>query len=269
MLCISHTGWTNYKSELRIVLIGGREMNDGEQSEKSLIGNLILSRDFFEMGKRTAQKVMMTQQKVHGRKLTVVHTPSWVWSHPLALTPQLDQFEIKRNLHLCPPGPHAFLLVIPICYPFDEIDEASLEEHMKVLFSDQVWRHTIVVFSADIQYPKSMIQNLREQPVLRRLVQRCEDRCHVLHVENKNDATQVNDLLEKIDKMVGVNRDSHYETEKGGFVKLKEKTITIKEKADKRRTGVLKRRSRLQSLKGELILLFLFFLRNDYFVVSI
>ena len=101
---------------------------------------------------------------------------------------------------------------------------------MKVLFSDQVWRHTIVVFSADIQYPKSMIQNLREQPVLRRLVQRCEDRCHVLHVENKNDATQVNDLLEKIDKMVGVNRDSHYETEKGGFVKLKEKTITIKDR---------------------------------------
>uniref|UniRef100_A0A3P9BY45 AIG1-type G domain-containing protein n=1 Tax=Maylandia zebra TaxID=106582 RepID=A0A3P9BY45_9CICH len=97
--------WPSHDSpELRIVLIGGRELT-GEPSNKSLSGNIILGQNVFDTSRRTAQSVV-GQQEVHGRRVTVVDTPGWWWHYPLENTPKLDQIEIQNSVHLCPPGPH-------------------------------------------------------------------------------------------------------------------------------------------------------------------
>lgn len=107
---ISLTGKSHNCPELRVVLIGGRELGD-EASYKSVIGNIILGEKAFEINRRTAQNVMR-QQEVHGRHVTVVDTPGWWWHYPRENTPELDKIQIKNCVHLCPRGLTLFF------YPF-------------------------------------------------------------------------------------------------------------------------------------------------------
>ena len=60
---ISLTGKSHNCPELRVVLIGGRELGD-KASYKSVIGNIILGEKAFEINRRTAQSVVR-QQEVH------------------------------------------------------------------------------------------------------------------------------------------------------------------------------------------------------------
>ncbi|XP_062324349.1 GTPase IMAP family member 8-like [Osmerus eperlanus] len=234
-------------AELRIVLLGGRGLGGRQDCSKSSVGNLLLRGDVFETGARNAKNVLR-QQEVWGRKLTVVDTPGCMWPCPLSLTPQLDQQELQRNVYLCPPGPHAFLLIIPVECPFDAEHRAALEEHLSSLFSKQVWRHIIIVITAEAPLLSTSLQELiRGQPVIQQLVRKAGGRCHFLDIGNRGDGTQIIGLLEKIDKMVAGNRGGHYMVEKGGFYKLGEKMRCIKKRAEERISEVQSQRSRLRS----------------------
>ena len=59
----------------------------------------------------------MRQEVVSGRQVTVVDTPGWMSYNPLERTPKLTQLEIQQSVYLCPPGPHAFVLVARIISP--------------------------------------------------------------------------------------------------------------------------------------------------------
>ena len=88
----------------------------------------------------------MRQELVSGRQVSVVDTPGWMSDHPLDLTPKLTQLEIQQSVYLCPPGPHAFVLVMPLDTTYVGTGK-STEEHVSFLLGDQVWKHTIMVFT--------------------------------------------------------------------------------------------------------------------------
>ncbi|XP_036793410.1 GTPase IMAP family member 8 [Oncorhynchus mykiss] len=244
-------GETHHRSEMKIVLIGGRQMWDIEASGKSSIGNTILGRDIFETGRRTAQCVS-GQRYVYGRQITLIDTPGWWWGYPVDNTPKLDQLEIMRSVYLCHPGPQAFLLVIPVDTVFPNIFKRSLQEHLE-LFNDRVWRHTIVLFST-ITPPndRSLQKHISDWPDLQWLIKKCGNRYHVLNVNNRGDDTQVTELLEKIEEMVAGNDGNHYETNQALSEELEEKRLAVIEVAKRMMAKVQRQRTRLRALiKGE------------------
>ncbi|XP_045900226.1 GTPase IMAP family member 4 isoform X3 [Micropterus dolomieu] len=125
----------NRLPEVRLVMLGWRWPG------KSLTGNTIIGREEFRL-ERAAEFCVKRQAEVLERQVTVVDTPGWFSAQD---TPPSYKDEIVRGASLCPPGPHAFLLVIPVGM-FTEVDRARIEEHVS-LFGERVWKHTIVVFS--------------------------------------------------------------------------------------------------------------------------
>uniref|UniRef100_A0A3B3UV66 AIG1-type G domain-containing protein n=1 Tax=Poecilia latipinna TaxID=48699 RepID=A0A3B3UV66_9TELE len=194
-------------TELRIVLIGGRR-SDGSLRGKSSVGNFILGQNVFDTSRRTAQSEAR-QQEVFGRRVTVVDTPGWWWYWPTEDTPKLDQIEIQNSVHLCPPGPHVFLLVIPVDLHSSQLVKASLKQHLE-LFNADVFSHTIVLFTAvtPSTYEEKM-SRIRRNPVLQWILQQCGDRKHFLNLSNREDRDQVKKLLDKIETLITINGGRH------------------------------------------------------------
>ncbi|XP_066551993.1 GTPase IMAP family member 8 isoform X1 [Amia ocellicauda] len=193
---------SHHLSDLRLVLLGG------ESTGKSCSGNTILGRKEFQTGIGTKECVK-SQSEVAGRQVTVVDTPGWAWCFILHSVEQLEQ-KLVRSLSLCSPGPHALLLVIPVGYVTED-DRKAVEEHLK-LFSETVWRHTIVLFTKGDRLKQRTIEQHIEQEGrdLQQIVEKCGNRYHVFNNENKGDCTQVTELLQKIEQMVAANGSSYY-----------------------------------------------------------
>lgn len=185
--------------------------------------------------------------------MTVVDTPGWWWHYAVEYTPKFDTLEIIRCPTLCPPGPHAFLLVIPVDNIFPEVYRMVLNEHLKFL-SENVWRHIIVLFSSITPYDDRSFKNhLRIWPDLQLILRRCQNRYHVLNIKGSNDSSQVITLLEEIEKMVAQNNHNYFKISK--TVSLEDEREKIrKEKVKQRILGVKSQRTDLQAcIKGKKI----------------
>uniref|UniRef100_W5LYF2 AIG1-type G domain-containing protein n=1 Tax=Lepisosteus oculatus TaxID=7918 RepID=W5LYF2_LEPOC len=192
-------------SEIRIILLGGRQVG------KCSSGNTILGREEFKTGRKTY--CVRRQGEVAGRQVTVVYTPGWRWKWwaPAQATPEHLKQDIRCSVSLCPPGPHAFLLVIPVDSPFTENHRRSVEEHLELL-SERVWRHTMVLFTQAHALRDTTIEQHIEGAgeELQRLVEKCGNRYHVLNNRYRGDRTQVTELLEKIEDMVAVTSACYF-----------------------------------------------------------
>lgn len=192
----------NRLDEVRLVVLGWRWPG------KSLTGNTILGREEFHL-ERAAEFCVTRQTEVQGRQVTVVDTPGWFSSQD---TPPSYKQELVRGASLCPPGPHAFLLVIPVGM-FTEVDRARIEEHVS-LFGEDVWRHTIVVFTwADVLKKISIERYIRrEGKELQWVLEKCKRRYFVINNCIFGENPQVGHLIEKVEKMVA-KEGGHYNPE--------------------------------------------------------
>uniref|UniRef100_A0A087YD21 GTPase IMAP family member 8 n=1 Tax=Poecilia formosa TaxID=48698 RepID=A0A087YD21_POEFO len=230
-------------TELRIVLIGGR-YND-LPSGKSSAGNFILGQNVFNTSRRTAQSETR-QQEVFSRRVTVVDTPGWWWGSSREATPKLDQIEIQNSVHLCPPGPHVFLLVIPVDLYLPELIKLSLKQHLE-LFNADVFSHTIVLFTAIAQCSDEEIESrIRTSPVLQWILQQCGNRKHFLNLSNREDRDQVKKLLEKIETLITNNGFRHCSVDRSQGETLRKEMTDLTERASRRFDQVQKQRKKLK-----------------------
>ncbi|XP_069054540.1 uncharacterized protein [Lepisosteus oculatus] len=236
-------------SEIRIVLLGQRG------SGKSSAGNAILGREEFEMW-GGPQECVKRQCKVVGRQVTVVDTPDWYSSSVLfeEESPVEDTLKwitklIEFSVSLCPPGPHALLVVINLD---SYTDWRSVEKHLKLL-SERVWRHTIVLFTwGDTLRHTTIEQHIeRGGKELQWLVEKCGSRYHVLNNKNRDDRTQVTELLEKIDDMVAGNYGLCFTTDIKEINTELEKYIKQKEEKRQRETEELREREETRRRETE------------------
>lgn len=217
-------------SEVRLTLIGGR------WAGKSSSGNTILRKERFECGRTRTAQSEVRHEVVEGRQLIVVDAPGWSSSLSLTEIPEGDKQRFKINASKCPPGPNAFLLVIPIDSAFSMENRRTVEEHMKLL-GDRVWRYTMVLFTCgDFLGGKTIEQHIEsEGDSLKWLIERCRNRYHVFNNKEKSNSDQVTLLLEKIDEMVWHNDGGYYKVDEQTFNIIKEKQREVAERAEKRR----------------------------------
>ncbi|XP_030288878.1 GTPase IMAP family member 8-like isoform X2 [Sparus aurata] len=190
------SGSSNRLQELRIAMLGQRT------SGKTATGNNILRKGVFP----TCENMHCQEEKgeVAGRSITVIDTPGW-WKKSCHWTQETDK-EMVRGLSGSPSGVHAVLLVVPLDLRFREAQQVALEEHMN-LFDTSIWKHTMVLFTYGDKLADETIEEHieREHSALRWLVDKCENKYHVINNMKKSDLSQVTKLFEKIEEMVAGN----------------------------------------------------------------
>ncbi|KAM9332478.1 GTPase IMAP family member 4 isoform 2-T4 [Pholidichthys leucotaenia] len=189
----------NRLSEIRLVVLGWRWPG------KSLTANTILGREEFHL-ERAAEFCVKRQTEVEGRQVSVVDTPGWFSAQD---TPPSYKKELVKGPTLCPPGPHAFLLVIPVGM-FTEVDRTRIEEHVS-LFGEHVWRHVIVVFTwAEVLRTISIERYIRrEGKELQWVLEKCKKRYFVINNCMFGENPQVGRLMERVEKMVAEEGGPH------------------------------------------------------------
>lgn len=197
---------------------------------------------------RYTAKAEKIQGEVARRLLTVVTAPS--------LTPNahtLLKQDTILSLSFCDPGPHAVLLVMPVYGMPMSKHRKDVEQYISLL-SEDIWSHTIVLFTCGDQLGDTGIeQYIKSQGEhLRWLMEKCGNRYHLLNNQDRGDVGQVTELLEKIEDIVAGNGGRHYEMDRGKLEEVKRRREKEIEGASERLMKVKEERSFLQSLKRKL-----------------
>ncbi|XP_042559938.1 GTPase IMAP family member 7-like [Clupea harengus] len=200
-------------SELRLVLLGG------STAGKRAAGNTILGTEEFGRQASTLTPTHTSAETQHsesregevaGRRVTVVETPDWFCS---GLSEKDLRQDVGRCVRLSAPGPHAFLLVIPV-EPSEGVERKMLEK-MEDMFGEGCWGHTLILFTHAEGMRERSVEELLQtgSQELQQLVEKCGNRCHLVNVKDMPDDTKITQLLEKIEEMVSGNRERFYSSE--------------------------------------------------------
>uniref|UniRef100_H3D1Q5 GTPase IMAP family member 8 n=1 Tax=Tetraodon nigroviridis TaxID=99883 RepID=H3D1Q5_TETNG len=212
--------------ERRLLILGS------PRSGKTSTANTILGDEVFDSGTETTHS-NVGHTELYGRRLTVVDTPPWaVPSDPGGEADSNDNAEAERldsegpcmGAILCPPGPHAILLVVSVSQPFTETQRRAAEEQLGAL-GGGTWRYSMVLFTCVDKLSKGVfieehIANTGE--ALQWLVEKCGSRYHAFDNTRKDteDNTQVPELMEKVEELITDNQGLLFKRKEGSAQRL-------------------------------------------------
>ncbi|KAF4092847.1 hypothetical protein AMELA_G00025620 [Ameiurus melas] len=159
------------------------------------------------------EEPVLCRKTFGSRLLLVVDTPGWNMDDGDTAGEKLDSQNstVAHIRHLCYPGIHAVLLVVPIGEPFTENHRKGIVDRVEAAGTD-VWKFTIVLFTrADRLWGNGVEEFITEGgKALQRLVERCGNRYHTLDNTSTENSTQVNELVQKLEEMVQDNEGSFF-----------------------------------------------------------
>ncbi|KAI4881823.1 hypothetical protein NFI96_029525 [Prochilodus magdalenae] len=189
--------------EIRLVLLG----NVG--AGKSASGNTLLGVTGFtsRISPNLVTKHCEAQTVTLGeRQIKVVDTPGLT----ATMVTDTTKDKLLHCLQLSAPGPHIFLLVVPVGR-FTQEERASMERVVAV-FGRRVYKFSIILFTFKDRLKNSSIERfiMSAGDDLQQLVQTCGSRYHAFNNENPGNEDQVGPLLAQIDKLVAANGGCWY-----------------------------------------------------------
>lgn len=192
---------------------------------------------------------------VFGRRLTVVDTPGWWKNFFREESSIFDRREMLLSLSLCPPGPHVFLLLVRVDRAFTHTHRRAAQQHLH-MFGANIWSRVIVVLTFGDWLAGAGAERCIESEgePLRRLVERCGNRYHVLDNRAGGTGVQVRELIARMEETLAScdGGGGHYEAERGVMGEMERRRREEQERAEERKRKKEERRERGRSQRGGL-----------------
>ncbi|XDV19031.1 hypothetical protein PO909_024607 [Leuciscus waleckii] len=192
--------------ELKLVLIGI------QGAGKNNIGNAIFREKVFTFWTSYKSDYIKEIRKVSGTRIHLARTPGWKGELHRSEKARREIVHCVQSLYNT--GPHAVLLALKVNSELPESTISTLER----LLTDELWNHTIVIFTHAERLGHCNIKDYIRSTQLQSLIEKCGQR--YLDIR-KNDGKQITDKIEEL--IIRKNSAIYFKLSEGEGDELKAK----------------------------------------------